>query len=363
MKVDLFSYNLPLKKSIQINNTNINSREGILIRFRNNEGYTGWGESAPLPGLSKETFEETLDELDLIIAELLKKEMFKRFCNDLKYFKDWSLTSNLKPTVKFGIETGLINLCAQTENYIFFKNKEYKKKLYINGLLGKNNIAYNDQISEFIKNGYSSIKIKVGNNNIQDDINKINSISKYTGNQISLRLDANRSWSINEALLFADKIKGSNIEYFEEPTYQLNEIEHFYKKTGIYTALDETITENNYNTFKPLTGVKAIILKPVMLGGIFITLEWIKWANKFNIIPIISDTFSTGIGLKIEAVLASAVITEKINIPHGLGTYSFLKEDLIKPDIPFKDNFIEIDKLIKTNYIIRKNKIKHIKGF
>ncbi len=257
MEIDLFSYNLHLKRSIQIKNTNINSRKGILIRFRNNAGHAGWGESAPLPGLSKETFGETLAELDLKISELFKNKMFSSFCNNVEYFKDWSLTTNLKPSVKFGIETGLINLCAQADDFIFFTNKEYKKKLYINGLIGKNNIAYKEQISEFIKKGYNSIKIKVGSKNIQDDINKIKTITKYTGNQISLRLDANRSWSINEALLFADKIKGSNIEYFEEPAYQLNEIERFHKKTGIYTALDETIAENNCKTFKPPDGVKA----------------------------------------------------------------------------------------------------------
>lgn len=38
-------------------------REGLFIRLKSETGRVGWGEVAPLPGFSKETLEEALEDL------------------------------------------------------------------------------------------------------------------------------------------------------------------------------------------------------------------------------------------------------------------------------------------------------------
>lgn len=54
MKQTIYGYSRPFQGGI---------RQGLLLRLENEKGNVGWGEIAPLPGFSKETYEEALQAL------------------------------------------------------------------------------------------------------------------------------------------------------------------------------------------------------------------------------------------------------------------------------------------------------------
>lgn len=62
------------------------------------------------------------------------------------------------------------------------------------------------------------MKLKVGSHNPEDDIRRALLIRETVGDKITIMLDANQQWTLNEALYIIDKIKVINPLWIEEPT-------------------------------------------------------------------------------------------------------------------------------------------------
>ncbi|WEV36747.1 dipeptide epimerase [Lactobacillus sp. ESL0677] len=75
------------------------------------------------------------------------------------------------------------------------------------------------EAKEFVQQGFTTLKIKVGSNGITNDINLIRTISEAVGPEIKLRLDANQGWSRMEAVqaLRALAIANLPVEFIEQP--------------------------------------------------------------------------------------------------------------------------------------------------
>ena len=91
---------------------------------------------------------------------------------------------------------------------------------------------------------------------------------------LQLRLDANRAWDLEKAKLFAKKIKPSlrsRIQYIEEPCHTPGDSLTFAIETGIAIGWDETLQNGVMNpdfNLEFLTGAKAIVIKPMLIGNI-----------------------------------------------------------------------------------------------
>ena len=135
-----------------------------------------------------------------------------------------------------------------------------------------------------------------------------------------MRLDANRKWSLKEACIFAELAGNQKIDFIEEPVDDASQLEAFYKKTGMRTALDETLSSSHSAEQE---GVIAYVLKPMVLG-LIPTLDWIEKAKILKRKAVISSAFESPVGFKVLANLAcfSGHIA-------GLGTERWLKG--IKP--------------------------------
>ncbi len=74
-----------------------------------------------------------------------------------------------------------------------------------------------------VKDGFTAIKIKLGNNSVSHDIKIIQKISKAVGPDISLRIDCNQAWN------YKDTLKASrtwaqdnlNIDFIEQPVLKM----------------------------------------------------------------------------------------------------------------------------------------------
>ena len=82
---------------------------------------------------------------------------------------------------------------------------------------------------------------------------------------MELRLDANRAWSLSDALEFAHGIAGVQIEYLEEPLQNPAALPAFHEHSGLSVALDETLLEQPPENFRDYRGVCAVVIKPTMV--------------------------------------------------------------------------------------------------
>lgn len=211
-------------------------RKGLILQYND-----GWGEIAPLPGFSKETFEEAKEEIFSLLSDL-------------------PLAKPKYPSVQFGIACAMrplkaikVPLCALDSP----------------------------------KPGCSTLKLKVGHLSIEEAVSLV---KNYVGHY-RLRIDCNRRWSLTQALAFAAYFSPTDFEYFEEPVQTLEELFNFSKMTQFPIALDETFREEGLIKIPTL---KAVVIKPTLSG---------KLPAFSNL--VLSSSYETSLGLLHIAHLAT----------------------------------------------------------
>lgn len=182
------------------------TRKGLILQLD-----TGFGEIAPLPGFSKETFDEAMEETLRWIHKGIEPT---------------------SPSVRWGIE------CA-------------KRPL---------NSVHLPLCALGPKEGFTTVKLKLGHLSVTQ---AVAFVKKYIG-QFSLRLDCNRAWTLSQALKFASHFKRDDFAYLEEPVQSVEELIEFSKQTAFPIALDESI----HCDWSKIPSLKAIVVKPMLIGHV-----------------------------------------------------------------------------------------------
>jgi len=304
----------PLKTAYQ----NLTHREGFLINIKS-EGFTGFGESSPLPGFSAESLKEVSYALEsyrlaiLDIGETSIEELrsfIPIYCVDL-------------PSVGFGLETAIYDLASKMEGKSLSKylNPNAKDQVKSNGIVG----------IHFPKECFSIMKVKVGFRNLFDELNHLDKLTAQFGEDVKFRVDANGSMDLPRAIRFCKEIEKFNIEYIEQPLpkHELEDLSELRNHTNIPIAVDESLT--NLHTAQEIIEVQAadiFIIKPTVSGGFNQCKEIVDLATSEKIGTVITSSLEGPIGLSACAHFASALSVKEVC---GLSTGSLFEESITQP--------------------------------
>ena len=351
--IKYYCYDIPLLSPLDINKGKTVNRTGIIIRLKDVEENTGFGEIAPLPGLHAENIKTVIDFLDDIYKNIPGNSISEYDVTSGKNLSQLLNIESLPPSVRFGTGMAILDLLANSKKTPLYKlyNTAYNNKVVVNGLLTgpPDDILHNTK--KMLSQGYSTLKIKVGRQSVENDIALVQKVRQLSGEKIMLRLDANRAWSLPDALHFAEQVTNAGIEYIEEPLKNTAELPGFSKKSGLPVALDESLSQFDSADGSLPDWISAVILKPSVIGDINKTVQIIKQAKKQNIIPVLSSAFDSGLTLRMLALLSSVFIPQDTAV--GLNTYTWLKDDLLT--IPFKvdQGIIDVEGLAKSHINLR----------
>ena len=334
----IFRYRLALAMPLVIAGRAIHAREGLLIRIEDRFGSWGWGDVAPLPRFSRESVEDVEAALADVARRLRMADIDPRV-NDQESWQG-SAPSVVPPaSVQFGVETALANLSRRYETGADTDLPCFDGVVPVNGLLAGAPEQVISQARKLRDAGCRALKLKVGNRTLAQDADLTRRVRLAAGEEMKLRLDANRSWSLGQAVEFCREIGDAFVEYLEEPLRDPTRLGEFCDTTGIPVALDESLLELRPDDLEGFRAVEAVILKPTLLGGIARAREWAVRAQALNIRPVVSGCFESGVGLL--ALAAFAWSCTEDGVPAGLDTYRWLAEDVIRPRIPMEPSAIE----------------------
>ena len=330
---ELFRYSLPLKEPLRMLGNESKERNGLILRLSEESAENskaenfGEGEIAPLPGLHPESLSE---------AESQIREYFSG------NFNPTPRSDTLFPSVRFGLDMALrtmLQSCKVSElnsfketagnDYRHSKSDLAVQQIPVNGLLTASGNKLEQECEQLRNTGFKAIKIKVGRLSVQDDIERVKLARKILADDISLRLDANRSWEWEEAFEFAQAVSNCKIEFCEEPLRGFQKLEELHLQTGIPLALDETLWTNPNPDALPKNGIKALIIKPGIIGGWDGTKFWVDYAKKKNMQVVLSSSLESGLGLNWIASMAANLLRQ--HLPTGLDTAKWFERDLIDP--------------------------------
>lgn len=328
-------FKLELSNKFENSKAKLFERKGFIIKLES-QGKKGYGEANPLPEFGSETFEQdekTLKDFKLNL-NILNEDFIKSIEDSLSALSDL-------PALRHGFEQAILNLLCVNSNISLNEilNCTSKPKIKVNAVIGL--LSPVDSASaalRLIKEGYTTLKIKIGRDKFKDDLNCLVAIQKAVGKDIKLRIDANGKWDIIEAIENLKALEGFNIEYVEQPVNNLIAFQKVSKKSSIPLAADESIRNfDDAKNFIQSRSIKALVLKPMLLGGIIPTLKIINLAERENLKVVISSSFESSLG-RSWAIFAASTVKEEI--AHGLDTARFLKNDLYPNPYPVKNGRI-----------------------
>jgi o-succinylbenzoate synthase len=185
-----------------------------------------------------------------------------------------------------------------------------------------------------VREGYRTLKIKVGRREPEREAAQTRAIRRALGKDVALRLDANRSWSLETATRFGETVADCAIEYIEEPLRNFMDIPRFAEQTGVKVALDETLYASPDLAARrfdlPDEALGAYVLKPAAIGGIWRASELAREAATRGLRAVVSSVFESGVALGFYAALQSSWNAGDA-VACGLDTFQALGEDVIAP--------------------------------
>ena len=339
----IYAYQLPLRRALTVKDRTIDTRQGLLIRMETDTGAHGWGDAAPLPGFSRESLEEARAEAVCLANSLPGIEILPPAPGRPWAFAQWAQAQRLSPSVRFGLETAALNALAvgQANGWAGWFSEAPGSMVRLNGLVAGPPEGQCEAARALREAGFTTIKLKVGRAPVEEEIERVRAVRKAVGDEVRLRLDANRAWDWDTVVRFGRAVERCGIETIEEPLRDPAGMDAFAKTTGLPVALDETLLECGAAGLPAWKGAAAVVLKPTLLGGIAAALD-IAWrAKELGMAAIVSGCFESGVGLAALAELGGAMGPEDRAM--GLQTYDWLAEDLLAEPLDLTGGRIDLD--------------------
>jgi len=335
-------------------------------------GITGIGECAPLPGLSLDLIDPTLilpydrgenkkkpskqlnspfnrgntrgfEKWDNI--QFIYESKLDAVCQNPKLFiNDLSLLSDF-PSIRFGLEMAYLDL-KNGGGQSYFGSFENIK---INGLIWMGDPDFMmTQLEQKLEEGWQCIKVKIGAIDFDDEIKILQSIrNRFGKNKLELRVDANGAFTKNDVKEKLEQLSKFDLHSIEQPIQpgQWELLSDLCKTSPIPIALDEELIPliEESKRIEMLGKVKPhyIVLKPSLLGGFSESEKWIKLAKEQNIGWWITSALESNIGLN---ALSQWTAKMKPQGYQGLGTGQLFTNNIPSP-LKVKSGKLSIEKL------------------
>ena len=323
---EVIPYNIPFVTPLQTAGNTYTHREGVWLQLKSGE-LTGVGEAAPLEGFNLETlkevhyalegFHQAVDGEDFEIDEL---------------FSLIEVHTEDTPSARFALESAVYDMLSKDAGVPLCKylNSNAKPEIAVNGLVGLH----------LPVDGFKVMKVKVGFRNLFNEIENMETLTQFFGDDIQFRLDANGAFDLPQAIRFCKEMEKFNIDYIEQPLPKnaLEDLSELRYHTAIPIAVDESLT--NFQSAEKIIEEQAadvFIIKPMISGGFTGCKKIINLVRTENIRTVITSSLETAIG---RTVCLHLALANEISEACGLSTGSLLNED--KPPNSIQNGVISL---------------------
>jgi len=244
--------------------------------------------------------------------------------------------SLMSSSIRFGYESALVDMLPIEDN-AFTRGEA---GIPINGLIWMGDKrTMRQRIDKKLDAGFHVLKLKIGGINFDDEVELLKYIrSKYSATDLELRLDANGSFSPENALDRLNVLGRFDIHSIEQPIKpgQHDVMARLCEKSPIDIALDEELigvhSSGEIAAMLGLIRPKYIILKPALCGGLSGADRWIDEATKLNIGWWATSALESNVGLEaIARWLVRRNGSANFSMPQGLGTGQLYHNNICSP--------------------------------
>lgn len=214
IKVEIYKHDMQLKAPWAIAGRVTESVENIFIELTTEEGLIGLGSGAPSIDVAGESVESSYEKIKHFSKDLIgvnlddANHLFDLLENNLKHF----------PAARSAIDMAIYDLLSKSEgkSLIDFLGRSHRT-LPTSITIGVSSFEKTvDDAKAHIDNGFSHLKIKIGEN-VDEDIEKVSALFDLSPESVAIRVDANRGYSLKDLEKFYDRTHHLGLELIEQP--------------------------------------------------------------------------------------------------------------------------------------------------
>jgi L-Ala-D/L-Glu epimerase len=290
----------------------LQDRELLIVSLTDEDGVTGYGETAPLEpydGVSLKRAQAALESYAPVLADA-------KGLNGAQMIDACGAVDEL-PAALAGIDLALWDRGGRIAGkpIAALLTDDPDEAVPVNATLGAvDRAGAADEAARAVADGFRCIKLKVG---IGDDAGRVAAVRAAVGPELALRLDANGAWDVEQAVRAIAALEPAGLELVEEPVHGLHGVREVRERVAVRIAIDETAAEHGALG----AGVAdAVCLKISRCGGISGLIAAAALVRASGAEPYISSTLDGPLGVA-AAVHAAAALASRRPMPAcGLAT-------------------------------------------
>jgi muconate cycloisomerase len=332
--IEPIAVSLPMLKPVVMAGEEVRRADNVLVRIEADNGVVGWGEAASAPVMTGDTLESIVSAVHYLSSALRGRD-----ATDIAgalIAMDGRMYGN--HGAKAAIEIALHDLTGRANGkpvHALLGDRK-RSRLPLLGVIGGGD--YDGDLRDAEKKkaaGFTAYKIKVGIDTPENDAARTREICKLLGGGMLISADANQGFTTEQALTYVRAVKGSGLDFFEQPVAadDLDGMAAVAAATDIAIGADEGIHSlediKHHHEHKAARGVS---LKAIKLGGVRAVTEAGRLCESLGMsVNISCKTGESSIACAAALHVASVIP----NIAWGLTlTHTGLAEDVTAHPIP-----------------------------
>lgn len=297
--VETFDLSIPVKPE-KLSFGSINAIDYVITRVGTDRS-VGYGEAAVLQGPTWS--EESQESIKSVIDNYLSKVVLGNNC--LEYHRILHLMdARVKGNnfAKAAIEMAVLDCASRELNVPIYEllGGKYRDSVPLSWTIA-NNDSYLDakESKERVKKGWKILKIKTGSLSLLEDLKRIATIRRAVGDEISLRVDANQGWTINQALASLETLEDYKIDLLEQPLqrWDFDGLAEVARRSKVPIMADESLCSiQDAVTHVEKKSATIFSYKMTKMGGIVNSRTINSIATSYRISSYVGCMIETSIG-------------------------------------------------------------------
>lgn len=293
--VSLTHLDLPLIQPYVLSYRTFESFEPFLIAIETDDGQLFYGEQHISPGSSSETQEGGWLFLTAAATEILN-------CSLTDAHNKVQQKRQNSPVAA----SACLNALDQALHPQLWSNSESLSIPILSAFSAMTELEIAEELELRLSEGFQVFKVKVGKD-VQQDQRRVRSIQRLLGNRGHIRVDANRSYSVDDAISFSSVLNPDVCELFEQPC-DASDWEgngRVAKASPVPLMLDEPIcTSHDIERAASISGVGFCKLKLKRFGSLNTLCEAIEKATLHGLKVVLGDGLGSDINCYLEALVS-----------------------------------------------------------
>ena len=294
MKRTLLRLSIPFRAPFVSADAVVSARELVVLRLEGSDGTVGWGEAAPFEPYDGVPLERAIAALS-------------------------GGGGRRPPQARAAEEIAKLDLEARQEGRPLAE--PVKDALAVNMTLpGGPPEEVAARARAGARAGYACFKVKVG---LPEDVERVAAVRAAIGPWPALRVDANRAWSVEQAVASVRAMEDNDLEFVEQPCRTLEELRQVRGRVSTPIAADESAgSARGIRRAIEVEACDVVNVKLAGAGGFGPAREMLRLARSNGLGAFLSSTLDGPWGIAAALQLAAS---EGLTLACGLATLSLFE--------------------------------------